>query len=140
MVDAAIRSFAPIEPFVIRRDGPLWVADDAPVVTSEERQKAARKARTDAKLVETDERREAEIQANVGKVMVAIRSLLKEGKLATAKQVRALTGLSHAKVDTALARAESEGRIEHFKSEVPPSRKGPRTVDAYRIKSGGESK
>jgi hypothetical protein len=27
VVDAAIRSFPPIEPFVIRREGPLWLAD-----------------------------------------------------------------------------------------------------------------
>lgn len=41
LVDAAIRSFPPIEPFVIRRDEQLWVADDAsPPVRGEGKKRA----------------------------------------------------------------------------------------------------
>lgn len=139
LVDAAIRSFAPIESFVIRRDGPLWIADEA-APQPKERQQAARAAKEEEKLREVEASREQTLLAHVGKVIEAIRWLVGEGNPPTKSAIVDHSGLNNTQVGHALARAERDGRITQQTEGVPSGHPGPRTVKTFRMvarKGGG---
>lgn len=133
VVDAAIRSFPPIEPFVVRREGPLWVADDLAAPSVEERRQAEREAKEEQRRAADAARKEQTLLDNVGKVMEAIWKLSAEGKPATARAIRERSCLSGSVAGYALARAEDDGRIESRIEGMPEGFPGRKSTSVYRI-------
>jgi hypothetical protein len=96
VLDAALRSFAPIEPMVLRWQFPLWMPDDS-----------LDPAKLKGKLTATEQRQGARDSDGI----VALATALKQGP-ATARELRRRSGLSKGRCDRLLDQCEASGSIK----------------------------
>lgn len=104
-VDAAVRSFPPLDSFTIRREGPIWVEDGAPPPKPD---KAAAKQKTQdeatRQLIEND--------------AVDVADHLRKRGPATARAIRDAMGWGQTRADRAIYRAEHHAWIKPAEIEV----------------------
>ena len=96
VLDAALRSFPPVEPLALRWSFPIWHPVDG---VDPRRLKRAQSVQ--------DMRRQAEREAGIGKIIVA----LSGGKSGVRSEVQGWTGLSRHMCERLLDQLQSEGRV-----------------------------
>jgi RecA-family ATPase len=126
LVDAAIRSFAPIESFVIRREGPLWIADEA-APPPKERQLVERERREAEKARAVEARQAQQLQAEAEKVYGAMVSF---GQPETLSNISARAKLNHLKTKAAMFDLIDAGRAREATAKVR-NRNGTRDVAGF---------
>ena len=102
MLDAALRSFAPIEPMALRWCFPLWLPDSS-----------ADPARLKRQPSQTDQRQADRDKEGTDKIVKA----MLDGP-ATARQLRTRTGISRERIERLLCIMESEGHATHQTTNI----------------------
>ncbi len=98
----------------------------------EQQEREKREAKDATKVLLAEQRAEQALLANVGKIVEAIRGMTKGDQVATVGRIRDQANLNSEKARAAVARAETDGRIESYSAKVSNG-KGEREVQAYRL-------
>jgi hypothetical protein len=112
VLEAALRSFPPLEPVCLRWEFPIW----KPAEGLDPTRLADKVAREEAKAAA----RQRQDDSDDGKLLEAITKIHGRGQPATLKQARTEAALSHDRATRAARRLVERFCIEEYPAEVPP--------------------